>query len=300
MTVRINDILDEVSAYITDADKRIIEKAYVFSARVHQGQTRLSGEPYLNHPLEVAYLITQMHLDVAAIAAAFLHDTIEDSLTSLEDIKQEFGDEVALLVGGLTKISRIHFQSTEEEQAENFRKMLLAMSKDLRIFLIKLADRLHNMRTLQYHKRQSQIRIARETLDIYAPLANRLGMHWLQIDLEELSLAYLEPEAYKTLKAELDAKAKEKEGYLKEIIAKIQIELDKEYVNADVKWRIKHVYSVYQKLKKQGISFEGVYDVLGIRIIVNTMEDCYKVLGIIHSMWKPIQSRIKDFIAIIQ
>ena len=297
MTVRINDILDEVSAYITDADKRIIEKAYVFSARVHQGQTRLSGEPYLNHPLEVAYLITQMHLDVAAIAAAFLHDTIEDSLTSLEDIKQEFGDEVALLVGGLTKISRIHFQSTEEEQAENFRKMLLAMSKDLRIFLIKLADRLHNMRTLQYHKRQSQIRIARETLDIYAPLANRLGMHWLQIDLEELSLAYLEPEAYKTLKAELDAKAKEKEGYLKEIIAKIQIELDKEYVNADVKWRIKHVYSVYQKLKKQGISFEGVYDVLGIRIIVNTMEDCYKVLGIIHSMWKPIQSRIKDFIA---
>ena len=211
MTVRINDILEEVSAYVPDADTRIIEKAYVFSARVHQGQTRLSGEPYLNHPLEVAHLIAQMHLDVTAVVAALLHDAIEDSLTRVEDISKEFGEEVAQVVDGLTKISKIDFRSEEEQQAENFRKMILAMSKDLRILLIKLTDRLHNMRTLQYHNPKAQERIARETLEIYAPLANRLGIHWLQIELEELSLKYLDPAGYKTLKSKLDAIDKEKE-----------------------------------------------------------------------------------------
>ncbi|MFY9397331.1 MAG: HD domain-containing protein [Desulfomonilia bacterium] len=188
MTVRINDIIEEVSAYIPEADIRLIEKAYVFSARVHQGQTRLSGEPYLNHPLEVAHIVAQMHLDVTSVAAALLHDAIEDSLTQVEDIAKEFGEEVAQVVDGLTKISKMDFRSEEEHQAENFRKMILAMSKDLRILLIKLTDRLHNMRTLQYHNTKAQERIARETLEIYAPLANRLGIHWLQIELEELSL----------------------------------------------------------------------------------------------------------------
>ncbi|HDP24390.1 MAG TPA: bifunctional (p)ppGpp synthetase/guanosine-3',5'-bis(diphosphate) 3'-pyrophosphohydrolase [Deltaproteobacteria bacterium] len=297
MTVRINDILDEVSAYAPDAENRIIEKAYVFSARVHQGQTRLSGEPYLNHPLEVANLIAQMHLDVTAVTAALLHDAIEDSLTGVEDIRAEFGDEVAQVVDGLTKISKIDFRSEEEQQAENFRKMILAMSKDLRILLIKLADRLHNMRTLQYHDRSSQVRIARETLEIYAPLANRLGIHWLQVELEELSLHFLEPDHYRVLKENLDSIEQEKEGYLKEIIGKVQNQLAEAGINAEIKSRIKNIYSVYQKLHKQGIPFENVYDVLGIRIIVSTVAECYESLGIIHSLWKPIQSRIKDFIA---
>jgi len=297
LTVRINDILEEVSTYIPDADMRIIEKAYVFSARVHQGQTRLSGEPYLNHPLEVAYLIAQMQLDVTAVTAALLHDAIEDSLTQVEDIKEEFGDEVALVVDGLTKISKINFRSEEEQQAENFRKMILAMSKDLRILLIKLIDRLHNMRTLEYHNRNAQQRIARETLDIYAPLANRLGIHWLQIELEELSLKYLDSQGYNTLKAKLDAIAKEKEDYLKDVMGQLQEKLLEMGLAAEVKGRIKHIYSVYNKLKRQGIPFEDVYDVLGTRIMLNTVAECYETLGIIHSIWKPIQSRIKDFIA---
>ncbi|HHO76234.1 MAG TPA: bifunctional (p)ppGpp synthetase/guanosine-3',5'-bis(diphosphate) 3'-pyrophosphohydrolase [Deltaproteobacteria bacterium] len=276
---------------------RIIEKAYVFSARVHQGQTRLSGEPYLNHPLEVAYLIAQMQLDVTAVTAALLHDAIEDSLTQVEDIKEEFGDEVALVVDGLTKISKINFRSEEEQQAENFRKMILAMSKDLRILLIKLIDRLHNMRTLEYHNRNAQQRIARETLDIYAPLANRLGIHWLQIELEELSLKYLDSQGYNTLKAKLDAIAKEKEDYLKDVMGQLQEKLLEMGLAAEVKGRIKHIYSVYNKLKRQGIPFEDVYDVLGTRIMLNTVAECYETLGIIHSIWKPIQSRIKDFIA---
>ena len=297
MTVRINDILEKVSAYIPDADTRIIEKAYVFSARVHQGQTRLSGEPYLNHPLEVAYLIAQMQLDVIAVTAALLHDTIEDSLTSVEDIRSEFGDETALVVDGLTKISKINFRSEEEQQAENFRKMILAMSKDLRILLIKLTDRLHNMRTLEFHSRQSQQRIARETLDIYAPLSNRLGIHWLQVELEELSLKFIDPAGYNTLKAKLDTIAKEKEEYLNAIMVQIQSSLVAAGLKPEVKGRIKHIYSVYQKLKRQGIPFEDVYDVLGLRIILNTVAECYETFGIIHSIWKPIQSRIKDFIA---
>ncbi|HNY64172.1 MAG TPA: bifunctional (p)ppGpp synthetase/guanosine-3',5'-bis(diphosphate) 3'-pyrophosphohydrolase [Deltaproteobacteria bacterium] len=297
MTVRINDIIDEVSAYITEEDSRIIEKAYVFSARVHLGQTRLSGEPYLNHPLEVAYIIAQMRLDTTAVVAALLHDAIEDSYTKVEDISAQFGDEVAQVVDGLTKIAKIDFRSKEEQQAENFRKMILAMSKDLRILLIKLADRLHNMRTLQYHTHESQQRIARETLDIYAPLANRLGIHWLQIELEELSLKYLDEQGYTTLKTKLDALAMEKDAYLRAVMVQIQDKLAEAGLKAEVKGRIKHIYSVYQKLKKQGIPFEDVYDVLGTRVLVGSVAECYEALGIIHSIWKPIQSRIKDFIA---
>ncbi len=297
MTVRINDILDEVSAYAPEAEKRLIEKAYVFSARVHQGQTRLSGEPYLNHPLEVAFMAGQMHLDTTAIVASLLHDTVEDSLITIEEIKAGFGDEAAQVVDGLTKISKMNFRSVEEQQAENFRKMILAMSKDLRVLLIKLVDRLHNMRTLEYHKRESQIRIAQETLDIYAPLANRLGIHWLQVELEEFSLKYLEPDDYRILKATLDSIAKEKDEYIKEVIRQIQAKITEAGIKAELKGRIKHIYSVYQKLKRQGISLENIYDVLGVRVLVTTVGECYETLGIIHSMWKPIQQRIKDFIA---
>ncbi len=297
MTVRINDILDTVSGSDPEADMRLVEKAYVFSARVHQGQMRLSGEPYLNHPLEVSLLTARLHLGAVAVAAALLHDTIEESLTTVDDIKNTFGGEVAVIVDGLTKISKIHFHSREEHQAENFRKMLLAISKDLRILLIKLADRLHNMRTLEYHTPQAQLRIARETLEIYAPLSNRLGIHWMQIELEELSIKYLDPISYNTVKSKLTSVAKEKESYLGDIMQRVKAKIEEQGLKAEVHGRIKHLYSVYQKLKKQGIPFEGVYDILGIRIIVDTVAECYEVLGIIHSLWKPIQSRIKDFIA---
>ncbi|HOM28061.1 MAG TPA: bifunctional (p)ppGpp synthetase/guanosine-3',5'-bis(diphosphate) 3'-pyrophosphohydrolase [Deltaproteobacteria bacterium] len=297
MPVRINDIIDEISTYVPDSGLRLVEKAYVFSARVHQGQTRLNGEPYLNHPLEVAYIVAQMRLDVVSVAAALLHDTIEDSLTKREDIKAEFGEEVASVVDGLTKISRIDFRSEEEKQAENFRKMILAMSKDLRVLLIKLIDRLHNMRTLAFHTRQNQLRIARETLDIYAPLANRLGIHWLQTELENLSFMYLEPEDYRILKAKMDSIAREKEDYLRNFMARVRLKLEEAGIKSDIKSRIKHIYSVYQKLKRQNISLSNVYDVLGIRIIVDTEAECYAALGVIHGSWKPIQQRIKDFIA---
>ena len=204
---------------------------------------------------------------------------------------------MAQVVDGLTKISKMNFRSVEEQQAENFRKMILAMSKDLRVLLIKLVDRLHNMRTLEYHKRESQIRIARETLDIYAPLANRLGIHWLQVELEELSLKYLEPDDYRILKTTLDSIAKEKDEYIKEVITQIQAKITEAEIKAELKGRIKNIYSVYQKLKRQGISLENIYDVLGVRVLVTTVGECYETLGIIHSMWKPIQQRIKDFIA---
>jgi len=298
LIVRINDILDEVTSFNPDADCRLVEKAYVFSASVHQGQIRLSGEPYLYHPLEVALMIAQMRLDAVAVAAALLHDTVEDSLTTVADIEREFGQEVAVVVDGLTKIGKMHFRSREEHQAENYRKMILAMSKDIRVLLIKLIDRLHNMRTLEYHKRPSQIRIAQETLDIYAPLANRLGIHWLQIELQELSLKYLDPEGYATLKAKLDAITRAKEGYLESIVEQIRAKLiEIDHPDAEVSWRIKHIFSVYQKLVRQGIPLENVYDVLGVRIKMNTVAECYEMLGIIHSLWKPIQARIKDFIA---
>ncbi len=297
MTVRINDIIDELQAHVPPSELRLIQKAYVFAARVHQGQTRLTGEPYLNHPLEVAHIVAQMHLDTTSVAAALLHDTIEDSLTKREDITAQFGEEVAQVVDGLTKISKIDFRSEEEKQAENFRKMILAMSKDLRVLLIKLVDRLHNMRTLEYHTRPNQLRIARETLDIYAPLANRLGIHWLQLELEELSFKYLEPDDYRILKAKLDSIALEKGEYLKGVMDQIHGKLEDAGIQAELKSRIKHIYSVYQKLKRQNVSLENVYDVLGVRVVVNSVGECYAAMGIIHNMWKPIQQRIKDFIA---
>ncbi|MEA2102262.1 MAG: bifunctional (p)ppGpp synthetase/guanosine-3',5'-bis(diphosphate) 3'-pyrophosphohydrolase [Thermodesulfobacteriota bacterium] len=297
MTVRINDVLEGISDFIPDADKKIIEKAYVFSARVHQGQTRLSGEPYLNHPLEVAWIAVQMHLDVVSVVAALLHDTIEDSLTTQEDIRAEFGEEVSMVVAGLTNISKINFRSREEQQAENFRKMILAMSKDLRILMVKLADRLHNMRTLEYQKSASQIRIARETLDIYAPLAARLGIHRVQLELEELSLKYLDPEGYEKLKTRLDTIRTERQPYLHDIMEQIEVKLSKSGIQAETHGRIKHIYSVYQKLKHQDIPFEEIYDVLGVRIVIDSVAQCYETMGIIHSMWKPIPFRIKDFIA---
>ncbi len=301
MPVRINDIIEKVSSYINDPDIDLLMKAYVFSAQVHRGQKRKSGEPYLIHPLEVANILADMNLDVSTICAGLLHDTIEDTLTTLEDIKREFGDEIAFLVDGVTKISKVPIKpwpDEEEEQAENLRKMILAMGKDIRVILIKLADRLHNMKTLEFLSPEKRKEIARETLEIYAPIANRLGIYRIKQELEDLSLKHLEPEVYYDLKKKIAKRKKERDQYINRVSKLIREELEKYGIKAEVTGRSKHFYSIYQKMVRQGIDFDNIYDVTAFRVIVNTVKDCYTVLGIIHSMWKPVPGRFKDYIAV--
>ncbi len=295
--IRLNDILEKMSRYLPGADFSLIEKAYVFSAKVHQGQVRLSGETYLTHPLEVAAILADMKMDLFTVASGLLHDTVEDTYTTLDEIKQTFGPEIAALVDGLTKISKITLATREEEQAENFRKMLLAMAKDIRIVLIKLADRLHNMRTLEYLPPESQIKIAQETLDIYAPLANRLGIDRIKTELEDLSFRYLHPEEYHALAREVAWKKEERERYIQEVSSIISEKLSSYGLVGRVSGRPKHFYSIYKKMKAQNLEFEQVYDVIAFRIILATVKDCYEALGIIHSLWKPVPGRFKDYIA---
>ena len=280
------------------ADIGLLEKAYVFSAKVHQGQVRLSGEPYLVHPLEVAGILAKMRLDIATVTTGLLHDTIEDTLTNLKEIRDNFGDEIAQLVDGLTKISQISFKTREEQQAENFRKMVLAMVKDIRIIFIKLADRLHNMRTLHFLIRERRKEISQETLDIYAPLANRLGIDWIKTELEELSFGYLEPQAYKELSQKVAKTKKERDKY-EEKVRNIILEKLKEFgIKGEVTGRVKQLYSIYQKMKRQGIEFHDVYDITAFRIIVGTIKECYEALGVIHSLWSPVPGKFKDYIAL--
>jgi guanosine-3',5'-bis(diphosphate) 3'-pyrophosphohydrolase len=295
--IRLNDILGKISRYLPGADLSPIEKAYVFSAKVHQGQVRLSGEPYLVHPLEVASVLADMKMDIATVASGLLHDTVEDTYATMEEIKETFGAEIAALVDGLTKISKITLATHEEQQAENFRKMLLAMAKDIRIVLIKLADRMHNMRTLEYLPPESQIKIAQETLDIYAPLANRLGLDRIKTELEDLSFRFLHPEEYRQLAKEVAWKKEEREKYIQEVSSIISEKLASYGFIGKVSGRPKHFYSIYRKMKAQNLEFEQVYDIIAFRIILNTVKDCYEVLGIIHSLWKPVPGRFKDYIA---
>ncbi len=295
---RLNDILEKVQAYNPGADLNIIRKAYVYSALAHKGQVRLSGEPYLVHPIEVANIIADLKMDVASVTAGILHDTLEDTLTSMEELSTRFGEEVTTLVEGLTKISKISFKTSEERQAENFRKMILAMVKDVRVLIIKLADRLHNMRTLEFQRPEKQQAIARETLDIYAPLANRLGISWIKQELEDLSLRYLKPVIYAELEEKIALKKEESQEYIAKIIKIIERNLQHHKIDGTVTGRLKHLYSIYQKMVHQDITFEQVYDILAFRIIVNSIKDCYAVLGIIHSLWLPVPGRFKDYIAI--
>ncbi|MFH2011469.1 MAG: bifunctional (p)ppGpp synthetase/guanosine-3',5'-bis(diphosphate) 3'-pyrophosphohydrolase [Pseudomonadota bacterium] len=295
--IRLNDIIDKIHAYNPDTDVDLIAKAYVFSAKIHQGQIRLSGEPYLIHPLEVAGILADLKLDVATIATGMLHDTIEDTYTTIEEIEKLFGKEISFLVDGLTKISKITLGTREEQQAENFRKMLMSMAKDIRVILIKLADRLHNMRTLKYHSTKKQKEIAQETLDIYAPLANRLGIGWLRGELEDLSLKYLEPEVYNDLMDKVKERKKEGREYIDEVKTIISNKLKEYNLKDNVEGRLKHIYSIYQKIKKQNIDFDRVYDLIAFRIILDTVQECYEALGIIHSLWKPVPGRFKDHIA---
>jgi GTP pyrophosphokinase len=295
--IRLNDILDKVAAYNPSADLNLIRKAYVYCAKVHQGQTRLSGEPYIIHPLEVAGLLADLKLDVPSIVTGFLHDTIEDTLATTEELSEMFGQEVADLVDGVTKISKIHFKTKEENQAENFRKMLLAMAKDIRVILVKLADRLHNMRTMQFQPEPKQRSISRETMDIYAPIANRLGISWIKVELEDLSFRYLNPQMYADLSTRIQLKKQEREHYVSETRAIIEQKLKEQGIVGEVSGRSKHLYSIWRKMEKRSVDFDEIYDLTAFRVLVDDLKDCYGVLGVVHSSWKPIPGRFKDYIA---
>jgi guanosine-3',5'-bis(diphosphate) 3'-pyrophosphohydrolase len=296
--IRFEDLVEKVRAYNPEADFELLRRAYVFSAFEHKGQVRRSGEPYLVHPLEVADLLAEMRLDATAIAAGLLHDVVEDTETPIDRVRALFGPEVAHLVEGVTKLGALPFSSSEERQAENFRKMLLAMVDDIRVILVKLADRLHNMRTLQFLPEERRIRVAQETRDIYAPIANRLGMSKIKNELEELAFRYLEPEAYEALRARVEAKRRATEGMMEQLRRTLAAKLQEAQIPVlRLEGRIKRLYSIYQKLQRQRIDLDQVYDFVALRLVTATIKDCYAALGIIHQTWSPVPGRIKDFIA---
>ena len=296
--IRLNDITSQILSYHPKANIDLVEKAYVYSAKAHQGQIRLSGEPYLSHPLEVAYILTKMKMDVTCIAAGFLHDTLEDTEAEADEIKHLFGEETANIVEGVTKISRMQFTSRQQRQAENVRKMILAMSSDIRVILVKLADRLHNMRTLGFQPPEKQRLIAAETEDIYAPLAGRMGIQWIKTSLEDLCLYYLEPVIYRDIKNEIAETRDKREEFIKNVIELVSKKLEEFKIQATIKGRDKHFYSIYKKMLDQELTVNQVYDVLAFRVIVSGIKECYEVLGHIHSMWKPVQGRFKDYVSV--
>lgn len=291
--------MDQLSGANPDADLAIVERAYIFAAQAHQGQVRRNGEPYLSHPLAVAWILAvDMKLDVTSVTAGLLHDTVEDTPTTIEDIRELFDANVALLVDGVTKISLMQFASSAERQADNIRKMIMAMSADIRVILVKLADRLHNMRTLGFMPPHKQIQTAQETIDIYAPLASRLGMHKLQSELEDLCLFYLQPDVYQEIRDGIAHKRGEREAYIKETIELIAAKMREFGINSDLSGRSKHIYGIYKKMMKQNLALNQVYDVTAFRLIVDTIQDCYAALGVIHSIFKPIPGRFKDYVSL--
>ena len=295
--IRFETLLDTVRSYSPEADLELLRKAYVFSALEHKGQVRQSGEPYVMHPLEVAAILAEMKLDVVAVAAGLLHDVVEDTRTTPARIAELFGPEVAHVVEGVTKIGAIPFSSSEERQAENFRKMLLAMVDDIRVILVKLADRLHNMRTLQHLPDDRRAKIAQETLDIYAPIANRLGMSKVKNELEELAFRHLEPRAYQALSSKVEAKRTHAENVIGELTRTLRGKLEESQIPViQLDGRIKRLYSIQQKIKRQKIDLERVYDFVALRVVTESVKDCYAALGIIHQTWSPVPGRIKDFI----
>ena len=297
--IRINDITDKVADLLPPKELDLIRKAYVFSAAAHAGQVRLSGEPYLMHPLEVANTLAVMRLDGPTIAAGLLHDTVEDTGTGVEEIDAQFGEDVADIVDGVTKISRMQmtFDSKEAAQAENIRKMVLAMSEDIRVLLVKLADRLHNMRTLDFQKPEKQKRIAQETMDIYAPLANRLGLHRIKIELEDLSFKYLKPDVFAQLDKGVDRFSQTGQAYLEKVVDLLEGMLRKNKIKGRVRGRTKHIYSVWHKMQQQGLTLDQVHDIVAFRVIVGSLKDCYAVLGLVHAEWRPVPGRFKDYIS---
>mgnify|MGYP000158889931 CR=1 FL=1 len=293
----LTELIEELKKNNPKADLDLIEKAYNFAQQAHEGQLRNSGEPYITHPLAVAKILAGLGLDDNTIAAGLLHDVVEDTPKKLEDIRKIFGQEIALLVDGVTKLSRIGYSSKEERQIENYRKMFLAMAKDIRVILIKLADRLHNMRTLKHHDFWKQREVAQETLEIFAPLAHRLGIFRFKWELEDLSFRYLEPDKYYDLVGKISMKRKEREEYINEVIEILREELKKANLTADISGRPKHFYSIYTKMEKKNKDLNEIYDLIAVRVIVNSVKDCYGTLGIVHTLWKPIPGRFKDYIA---
>ncbi len=297
--IRITDILDKVADYNPDADLDIIDRAYIYSAKVHEGQMRLSGEPYLTHPLEVAYILTDMEFDSVSIAAALLHDVIEDTHATAEEIKDMFGPDVSHIVSGVTKLSSLAFDSSQARQAESIRRMILAMADDIRVVLIKLADRLHNMRTLHFHtNEQKKIKIAQETHDIYAPIAARLGIYWMKKELEDTAFMYLQPEEYSKIKTLVSKDKEEREQYIASVKDYIKKKMDENGLECKVLGRYKYFYSIYKKMVKQDLRFEEIYDIIAFRIILDTIPQCYEALGLIHSLWKPVPGKFKDYIGV--
>ena len=295
--IRVNDVLDKISEYHPEADLGIIERAYIYSARVHEGQVRLSGEPYLTHPLEVAGILTDMRLDVISVVAGFLHDVIEDTHAAPEDIEKHFGPEVRQIVSGVTKLSSLSFHSSRARQAESLRKMFLAMADDIRVILIKLADRLHNMRTLQFHKANKRKSIAKETLDIYAPIAARLGIYWIKNELEESSFKFLLPDDYDRIQTLVAKSRTEREKYMQTVKDYIQKKMDESKLTCEVLGRNKNYFSIFNKMIAQNLPFEEIYDINAFRIVLDSISQCYEALGFIHSMWKPIDHKFKDYVA---
>ena len=296
--IRFEDIYETVRRHHPGADLELLRKAYIFSAVEHKGQTRASGEPYLVHPLEVANILAEMRMDPACVAVGLLHDVLEDTLTDAGRIKEYFGEDVLHIVEGVTKISKIPFSTSEERQAENFRKLLLAMVDDIRVILVKLADRLHNMRTLHHLPEERRVKIAQETRDIYAPIANRLGMSKIKNELEELAFKYLEPTAYESLRVRVERRRRATEGMIDELKKNVSAKLAEAQVPViEIDGRIKRLFSIHQKLKKQKIELDQVYDMVALRIVTQSVKDCYGALGIIHQTWSPVPGRIKDFIA---
>ena len=294
---KFRDLMKRLQENRPQDDLTIVKKAYDYSLKHHEGQTRASGEPYLVHPLEVALVLAEMKMDPVAIAAGLLHDSVEDTSVTIVDIRKEFGDQVAHIVEGVTKISKIDFATREEQQAENLRKMMLAMVDDIRVVLIKLADRLHNMRTLEHLQPDRQQKIAEETLEIYAPIAHRLGMGKIRGELEDLGFRFLDPGGYEQVEKSVNARRKQGEAFLDKMQQIISDKLKEAGIQARVESRIKRLFSIHKKLQKQRISVDQVYDLCAMRVITRSLQDCYAVLGIIHNLWRPVPGRIKDFIA---
>src|SRR5215470_3880267 len=294
---KFRDLMKRMQESRPQDDLSIVKKAYDYSLHHHDGQLRATGEPYLVHPLEVALVLAEMKMDPVAIAAGLLHDSVEDTSLTIVDIRKEFGEQVAHIVEGVTKISKIDFATREEQQAENLRKMMLAMVDDIRVVLIKLADRLHNMRTLEHLPPERQQKIAKETLEIYAPIAHRLGMGKIRGELEDLGFKYVDPISYQQVQDTVEARRKEGEAFLEKIDAILNEKLKEAGITARIENRIKRVYSIHKKLVRQRINVEQVYDLYAMRVITQSVQDCYAVLGIIHNAWRPVPGRIKDFIA---
>src|ERR671927_990444 len=298
----VDELLEEVAAYNPEVDRELLTRAFRFAAAAHEGQQRRSGEAFIHHPWGVAKICAQLRLDEQTIAAALLHDVVEDTGTELDEVRSEFGEEIARLVDGVTKLTRVQFQSREQAEAENYRKMIVAMAEDERVILIKLADRLHNLRQIEYLGKQKQLQKARETLEVYAPLAHRLGIHALKWELEDLAFQTLHPRKYEEIKQMVAERRADREEHVREAAMVLQKELDKVDIPAEIAGRPKHFYSIYDKMVRKGREFNEIYDLTAMRVIVERdgeegTRDCYGALGLIHSLWKPMPGRFKDYIA---